>query len=86
VRARAVRPVSGRPDVLPYGPRRAISGPLASVKSGRSQTLMDNSHRRPGRMTAETAQVPKLIVRVRFPSPAPWSKTQVRAGLVRPYP
>jgi hypothetical protein len=29
-------------------------------------------------------QLPKLIVRVRFPSPAPEAKAQVRAGLGRP--
>ncbi len=30
------------------------------------------------RIAARTAQIPKLIVRVRFPSPAPTAKAQVR--------
>ena len=52
--------------------RRAISGPLTQATSGLSRSLADSPSRRSGRPTgARTVQIPKLIVRVRFPSPAP---------------
>jgi len=50
--------------------RRAISGPLTSVKGGPSRSLTDSLSRRSGPVEARTAQIPKLIVRVRFSSPA----------------
>ena len=50
---------------------RAISGPLGPVTGGLSRSLADTSHRRSGPVEARTVQIPKLIVRVRFPSPAP---------------
>jgi hypothetical protein len=51
--------------------RRAISVPLTSVKKGLSRSFPDALPCRSGRTTARIAQIPKLIVRVRFPSPAP---------------
>ena len=54
--------------------RRAISGPLATGPDGLSRSLADTPRRRSGRTTAPMAQIPKLIVRVRFPSPAPRQK------------
>ncbi len=51
--------------------RRAISVPLTPVTRGLSRSLADTPHRRSGRSTDRIAQIPKLIVRVRFPSPAP---------------
>jgi hypothetical protein len=45
--------------------RRAISVPLAPVTRGLSQSLADVPHRRSGRTTARTVQIPKLIVRTR---------------------
>jgi hypothetical protein len=63
--------------------RRAISVPLTLVTSGLSRSLADTSHRRSGRTTARMAQIPKLIVRVRFPSPAPRVKPQVKAPIAR---
>ena len=38
----------------------------------------DSLYRRSGHLEARTAQIPKLIVQVRFPSPAPAPKAQVR--------
>jgi hypothetical protein len=51
--------------------RRAIGVPLTGVKSGLSRSLADSSPRRSDDMEARMLQIPKLIVRVRFPSPAP---------------
>ena len=50
--------------------RRAISVPLTPVKTGLSRSLTDSPPRRSGHTEARTTQLPKLIVRVRFPSPA----------------
>jgi hypothetical protein len=55
----------------PHPDQRAISGPFTSVKGGLSRSLTDSSPRRSGHVGARMAQIPKLIVRVRFPSPAP---------------
>jgi hypothetical protein len=44
--------------------RRAISVPLTPVMRGLSRSLADNLHRRSGHVQAETAQIPKLTVRV----------------------
>jgi hypothetical protein len=51
--------------------RRAISVPLTPVKKGLSRSLTDSPPRRSGHLTAHTTQILKLIVRVRFSSPAP---------------
>jgi hypothetical protein len=51
--------------------RRAISRPLTPAKTGFSWSLADRPSCRSSRIEARTAQIPKLIVRVRFPSPAP---------------
>jgi hypothetical protein len=58
----------------PRHDHRAISGPLTPAKRGLSRSLADTRLRRPGRITARIAQIPKLTVRVRFPSPAPQQK------------
>ena len=50
------------------------TGPLAAmtpVTGGLSRSLTDTPTRRSGRITGPDVQIPKLIVRVRFPSPAP---------------
>jgi hypothetical protein len=60
-----------RASLLRAQGRRAISGSSAPVKSGPSRSLTDSPPRSSGGMAARTAQIPKLIVRVRFPSPAP---------------
>jgi len=56
----------------PLGPRQpktvGVGGPLTPVTSGLSRSLADSLHRRSGHLEARTAQIPKLIVRVRFPS------------------
>ena len=53
---------------------RAISMPSTLVTSGVSRSVADTSPRRSGGIAARTAQIPKLTVRVRFPSPAPMMK------------
>ena len=63
--------------------RRAISGPLTSVTKGLSRSPADSLPRRSARIAVQTAQIPKLTVRVRFPSPAPGVKVQVRASSAR---
>ena len=50
--------------------RHAISVPLTPVTRGLSRSLADTPQRRSGRTAARIAQIPKLMVRVRFPSPA----------------
>jgi hypothetical protein len=50
--------------------RRAISGPLTPVIRGRSRSLTAMPRPRSAGAAGRTAQIPKLIVRVRFPSPA----------------
>jgi hypothetical protein len=50
---------------------RAISGPLARVTRGQSRSLADTCTRRSAPLAAVIAVLPKLIVRVRFSSPAP---------------
>jgi hypothetical protein len=61
--------------------RRAISGPLTPGTKGLSRTLTDSPPCSSDAIEARMAQLPKLIVRVRFPSPAP---TLLSAGQV-PY-
>jgi hypothetical protein len=58
--------------------RRAISVPLAPVKTGIWRSLADSQPRSSGHMGARKAPIPKLIVRVRFPSPAPTPNPQIR--------
>jgi hypothetical protein len=50
---------------------RAISVPLTPVIKGVSRSLAVGSRRRSGCVSAQTVQIPKLTVRVRFPSSAP---------------
>jgi hypothetical protein len=57
--------------------RRAISVPLTPVTRGLSRSLADTPPRRSGPVAGRMAQIPKLIVRVRFPSPAPVLRAQV---------
>jgi hypothetical protein len=58
---------------------RAISGPLTGVKPGLSRSLMDRPPRRSSPVEARIAQIPKLRVRVRFPSPAPHAEFPAQA-------
>jgi hypothetical protein len=66
----------------PTNGRRAISGPLTPVTSGLLRSLADTLRRRPDLLEARTAQIPKLIMRLRFPSPAPSGKPQVGVGII----
>ena len=47
-----------------------IVGPLTTGTSSLSRSLADTPRRRSGHVEAGTAQIPKLTLRVRFPSPA----------------
>jgi hypothetical protein len=51
--------------------RRAISVPLTTVKDGTERPLAAIEVGSSDTMTARFVQIPKLIVRVRFSSPAP---------------
>jgi len=51
--------------------------PITRVTKGLSRSLTDIRHRRSGDIAVRMAQIPKLIVRVRFPSPAPPEKRRV---------
>ena len=85
-----VRPKKGdgrRPaDLGRSQDRHAISVPLTPVTSGLSRSLAGTPIRRSGCITARMAQIPKLTVRVRFPSPAPRRNTRsaAHAGLWYP--
>ena len=59
----------------------AISGPLDPVTSGSPRSSPDTSASRSGCIEAWTVQIPKLTVRVRFPSPAP-TVTRSNRGLL----
>ena len=50
---------------------RAIGGPLAPASQAPSRSLVVYRVPRSGRSGAPIGRIPKLIVRVRFPSPAP---------------
>jgi hypothetical protein len=66
--------------------RRASEGRRA-INPGEERSLMvtrGHTESQAGRTTERIAQIPNLIVRVRFPSPAPRAKTQVTAGMGRP--
>ena len=84
--AKAARRRLPRPPLPVRGHCRAINVPLAAVTRGLSRILRDSSPRGSGHMTARTAQIPKLIVRVRFPSPALQRNTRsaAHAGLWYP--
>jgi len=66
--------------------RQAISGPLTPVTRGLSRSLTDSRSRRSGRVAARTAQIPKLIVRVRFSSPAPPRRRRLASRCWPPAP
>ena len=59
---------------------RAINVPLSPVTNGLSRRLADTPHRRSASIEAGTAQLPKLTVRVRFPSPALTTKARFGSG------
>ena len=71
----AIRDVRAAVFDAGLGPRsavgRAIGVPLTPVTKGLSRILTDGRSRRSDGVAAWIAQIPKLIVRVRFPSPAP---------------
>jgi hypothetical protein len=67
-----LRPPRLMPSLLDAGQakiRRAISGPLTPVTRGLSRSLRGSPSRMSGGIAARRAQIPKLIVRARFPSP-----------------
>ena len=89
-------PAPARGNPAPHG-WRAISVPLTAVSSGLLRSLPDTSLCRSSYIEAQTVQLPKLTVRVRFPSPAPTKKAPGRNWLfglrqllrgvnARPYP
>ncbi|GLY78642.1 hypothetical protein Airi01_069090 [Actinoallomurus iriomotensis] len=57
---------------MPHTPAttRAINVPLAPVTKGQQRSLADTCMTRSAPVTAEIPTLPKLVVRVRFPSPA----------------
>ena len=59
---------------------RAISGPLARVTKGKSRLPAGTRNGRSAPLAAVIAPLPKLIVRVRFSSPAPQTKGPGQAG------
>ena len=61
--------------------RRAIAVPLTPVTKGLSRSLRDSPPRRSDVIAARMAQIPKLIVRVRFSSPLQPRCVQVSAGV-----
>jgi len=61
---------------------RAISVPLTTVKHGTGRPPSGKQVRRSDGITACFVQIPKLIVRVRFSSPAPGASLQVSAGFL----
>ena len=64
--------------------RRAISGPLTRATRGQPRSLGTARNARSAPLAAVTAALPKLIVRVRFSSPAPRVQAQLRAGMPSP--
>ena len=64
--------------------RRAISGPLTPANRGLSRSLTDGLVRRSSSVETRMAQIPKLTVRVRFPSPAPGVVSPAPAVQARP--
>jgi hypothetical protein len=59
--------------------RRAISGPLARVTGGHPRSLRTARYAWSAQLAGVTTALPKLIVRVRFSSPAPRTKAQAGA-------
>src|SRR5262245_59812592 len=79
-----MRATGAPPGVVRMGPRygsratpRAIGGPLAPVSQGPSRSLAVHRMPRSGRSGATIGRIPKLIVRVRFSSPALITLVQV---------
>jgi hypothetical protein len=64
-----LKPV-GRPATSRAIRPRAIGGPLTLVSQGPSRSLTVRRMSRSGRSEGRICRFPKLIVRVRFPSPA----------------
>jgi hypothetical protein len=60
--------------------RRAINVPLTGVTKGQPRLLRSTGSARSARQTAVTVRLPKLIVGVRFPSPAPGHISPVQAA------
>ena len=58
-------------------PRRAISGPLTPVTSGQSRSSVNNEPPSSATLTAMRHTPSKLVMRVRFPSPALMVSPQV---------
>jgi hypothetical protein len=58
--------------------RRAISVSLTPVTKGLSRSLKGSPSRWSGHIAVRIPQIPKLIMRVRFSSPAPNEKAQLR--------
>ena len=63
-------------------PRRAISGPLTPVTSGQSRSSVNNEPPSSATLTAMRHTPSKLVMRVRFPSPALMVSPQV-SGILR---
>ena len=61
---------------------RAISGPLTRGTRGQSRLPGASQPGWSAPLAAVTARLPKLIVRVRFPSPAPQAKAQARTRVL----
>jgi len=61
-----------------------ISGPLTRATRGQPRSLGTARNARSAPLAAVTAALPKLIVRVRFSSPAPRVQAQLRAGMPSP--
>jgi hypothetical protein len=59
----------------------AINVPLAVVAGGAGRSRAARRRSRSGSIGLVAAQIPKLIVRVRFSSPAPRVQAQLRTGL-----
>jgi hypothetical protein len=51
--------------------RRAINGPLTPVNHGQRRTILAPRNRRSGVLAGRISRSSKLVMRVRFPSPAP---------------
>ena len=58
---------------------RAIGGPLTPVSQGPRRSLAVHRLPRSGRSGTQICRIPKLIVRVRFPSPAPYAELPAQA-------
>ena len=77
------RPVEPRSAGDPGQDRRAISVQLATVPRGQSRVLAVPAPGWSAGLAARIGRIPKLIVRVRFSSPAPGASLQVSAPSAR---